>query len=444
VSDRRAHRGVAIALALAAACGPSVSTPADGGAGADAALADGPAPDADPDRAAVRGRVWAPNLAPGIAAAGEEMPVAGATVYLTARRPPPIPDHVYCTRCADVPAGADLSAPDGGFALAGIAPGTYWLVIEKGQFRRELQVELVAGRALEVAAADAMLPSEHAPERGLWIPRIAVAVGQYDRIEDVLGKLGLGTLDASARLLDPDGTFDAYFNQGVARIPTVGHVLDLLSDVDVLRRYHVVFLPCSYNIVGLDDPDLLRAIRQYVHDGGKVYATDWSGQVIDFAFPPQLELGDPYADTVGVYDPVSLTGSIGTAGSSMGATYDAEDAEAVDDQLAAWLGAQGIEAADFAITLNRNWLAALHRVQRGTSGGFPVYDQPRTWVAGSDPARAGKQPLSVTFEPTGCGRVLYSTFHTSPVSSFALSPQERILVYLLLEVAECSALPPVD
>jgi hypothetical protein len=95
---------------------------------------------------------------------------------------------------------------------------------------------------------------------------------------------------------------------------------------------------------------------------------------------------------------------------------------------------------------NRNWIQELHRFQRGTSQGFPVYDDPKTWVIGSNPTLNDdtKHPLSVTFEPTGCGRVLYSTYHTSISTVATLDPQERILIFLLMEVGGCSALPPID
>jgi hypothetical protein len=45
--------------------------------------------------------------------------------------------------------------------------------------------------------------------------------------------------------------------------------------------------------------------------------------------------------------------------------------------------------------------------------------------------------LTVTYEPAGCGRVLYSTYHTTANTPPGLAPQERILVYLIMEIGVC-------
>ena len=52
--------------------------------------------------------------------------------------------------------------------------------------------------------------------------------------------------------------------------------------------------------------------------------------------------------------------------------------------------------------------------------------------------------MTVTFEPTGCGRVMYSTYHTTAGRHAGLYPQERILLYLIMEIALCSDHPIVN
>ena len=52
---------------------------------------------------------------------------------------------------------------------------------------------------------------------------------------------------------------------------------------------------------------------------------------------------------------------------------------------------------------------------------------------------AGKQAQTATFEPTGCGRVLYTTYHSVPSEHVGLLPQERILAYLLMEIGVCTS-----
>jgi hypothetical protein len=75
--------------------------------------------------------------------------------------------------------------------------------------------------------------------------------------------------------------------------------------------------------------------------------------------------------------------------------------------------------------------------------GMPVYDTPKPWVTGSkmgEPAATNK-PIAVTFEPTGCGKVLYTAFQTANSGHAGLYPQERVLLYLIMEIQTCSDNP---
>jgi hypothetical protein len=104
----------------------------------------------------------------------------------------------------------------------------------------------------------------------------------------------------------------------------------------------------------------------------------------------------------------------------------------------------------FTATDNWNWIASLNPVQTGVDDeNLPVYDDPKAWVIGSGPSTGGqKKPLTVTFEPTGCGRVLFSTYQTAGGSSYdhhaGLYPQERILLYLIMEIGICNDVPIVE
>ena len=81
------------------------------------------------------------------------------------------------------------------------------------------------------------------------------------------------------------------------------------------------------------------------------------------------------------------------------------------------------------------------------NNGQPVIDMPKAWVTGSNSGPLGgggaKKPLTVTFEPAGCGRVLYSTYHTTEGAHLGLFPQERILLYLIMEIGVCSDNPVI-
>jgi hypothetical protein len=203
----------------------------------------------------------------------------------------------------------------------------------------------------------------------------------------------------------------------------------------------------------------LKNIRQFVAEGGKIYVTDWSGEVSDRAFPPQIELGDggfSTADSKGTYDPIALTGTLTQIGDADGSIYDADDGKAVDPDLNMWLGLQSGPTEDnpvpamynpdyFAVTHNWNYITKLTSVMKGTDDmGQPVYDDPKAWITGSDGSH-GVGPLAVTYEPAGCGKVLFSTFQTAGASASTmhagLTPQERVLLFLIMEISSCTKNP---
>lgn len=399
-------------------------------------------PDVLPEGATLAGRVWAPNQGPGQAPPGQEIPISGARVYLSLERPADLPDHVYCDACIAAPEASVLSGADGRFRLD-TEPGHYWIVIEKGQFRVEREIDVGAG-VTALPDAETTLPTTWTPSLGTFAPKIAVALGSNDRIEDILHKLGLSQIDAFE--------YDAASGNPMS-------VSTLLSDIDTMRRYHVIFFPCRgvmpIDVAAmLEDDAILTNIRTYVNEGGKLYVTDWSGEIADRAFPHQIELGDDGADSEGTYDPVTLTGTLSTIGDADGDLYDVTDATAVDPDLAAWLGLQGaplengsitgmIDANAFEVVDLWNWIRKLNAVPIGTDPqGLPRYDTPKVWLTGSRPGMSGgPKPIAVTYAPTGCGKVLYTPFQTATDTHNGLYPQERVLLYLILEIGGCSDVP---
>lgn len=438
----------------AAACGPSRGDRGDDTAGDDTGD-DAPPPDAYQGQyGSVSGRVWFPNQGPGQVPSGEEIPVFGAVVYVSTTRPAPIPQEVYCERCVDAPPNAVASMHDGSFQLNNILPGTYWFVIQKGQWRLERELTIGEGQLL-LTDAETTLPSSHDPANGAWMPKMAIVIGTHDYIQDVLGKVGIGNYNANThQFIDGGGEITVF--QGAQS------VRDLMNDIDLLRQFHIIFFPCNtgiddFGIPELNDQTALANLRRYVNEGGKLYVTDWSGEMMDRPFPPQITLGGG-VDSAGTYDPQPpFTGTLTSPGSANGSPYTSNDAEAVDQDLGSWLGLQFgptpndptptmYNPTNFQVTGNYNWISALASVQTGMDPeGLPVYDDPKAWVIGSGPSTGGqKQPLLVTFEPTGCGRVMFSTFQTATTRHAGIYPQERILLYLIAEIGVCSDTPIVD
>ena len=437
----------ALAVGSSLGCGPAGR--GDDGTGDDAP--DGPPPESF---ATLTGKVWAPNQAPGQAAPGQEIPIAGALVWITTAKPEPIPAGVYCEECVPTPQGGVLTAADGSFKLE-VEPGNYWLIIQKGQFRIEQMMGLSLG-ATALPANATTLPSQWKPEAGLYMPKVALVQGTNDDIEDILGKIGFGTMSGSTfgNPMGENGSEIAIYDYSNPTGPN--GVMTLLGNIVEMRKYHIIFFPCAVTMSGinteLSNQTILANIRRYVSEGGKLYVTDWSGEIADRAFPQQIELGDSGADSVGTYDPMTFAGTLTSSGDADGGLYNSGDGKAVDTDLASWLGLQmgpqengtsGLyNPNQFEVTDNWNWINKLNPVMIGTDmQGMPVYDAPKAWVTGSSPNSGGPKPQAVTYEPTGCGKVLYTTFQTAVGGHVGLYPQERILIYLIMEIQTCSDNP---
>ncbi|MEW5854927.1 MAG: hypothetical protein AB2A00_39490 [Myxococcota bacterium] len=421
-----------------------------GSGGGSTSSSGGPVP---PGSARVRGTVWAPGNAPGMVPLNEEIPVSGAVVYATTSRPDAIPQEVYCEVCTPLPPNWVVADAKGHFSLS-VAPGTFWLVIQKGQFRLEQQLILEEQEDRWLDSALTVLPSRHSPTEGMWIPRIAVAEGLWDNLEDILGKMQLGGVDASGYFTGTNGRFDLYINgsgdhadQSIADLPT------LMRNLDVMRQYHIIFIPCSNgsNTELFNSTQMRENIRQYVALGGKLYVTDWSSEWMDVVFPEFIRFQSDH-DTPGGATPSLYSEGDGTPG------YDSQHGRAVDERLRAWLHGQyapdqdgwgavsPINASDFYVEGNWNHIQSLESVLLGYDpNNNPVYEQAATWVEGDWNDGGGMHPLTVTFEPNGCGRVLYSTYHTTEGHHAGLVPQERVLLFLIMELGECRReRPPID
>jgi hypothetical protein len=349
----------------------------------------------------LRGKVSAPN---------GTMPIANALVYLTDAKPLPAPEKVYCDECVSLPdrSVSALSNERGEFDLGVKVVGKKFLVVQKGGFRRVREVTVAAGDA-SLPNALTSLPAKTDLAAGDEVPRMTVVHGGYDEIEASLQKLGI---DKSA-------------------IDTVGSALigvaakGFLTDVGKVNDRHIVFLPCGDFTQPMPNIDLSIEkgiqdnLRAFVAAGGRLYVTDWHYDFIARTFP----------------------GFVNFAGASEVAcsgcerqTYDA-DATVEDPALKSWLGAQSI--TNFKLQKNYTGISSV-QAQSVTVNGQTRTITPRVWVSGSRSGGA-KKPATVSFE-YGCGKVLFSTYHTEPFS-MDLTEQEKTLLGVLLEVNVCNGSP---
>jgi hypothetical protein len=345
----------------------------------------------------LKGTVMAPN---------GTVPVAGALVYLTAQRPEPTPARVHCDTCVQVgPTTPHAIANEKGeFSLGPKVTGAQFLVVQKGGFRRVREIYVQKGEET-LPTTLTTLPGKTDAARGDEVPKMTVVHGQYDEIEASLEKLGI---DKSA--------------MEIVTSPLVGDAAKaFLRDKARVDDKHIIFLPCgdytqpTPNVDLSADETIRSNLKAFVEAGGRLYVTDWHYDFLTKTFPGF----------------VSFEGESNVPCSGCGRlSYDAT-ATTLDPSLGAWMGAQGLST----FTLEKNY-TGISKVSSVTQGTKTI--TPRVWVSGSRAGQAPK-PATVSFEQ-GCGRVLFSTYHTEPFAS-TLTPQERALLGVLLEVAVCNDSP---
>jgi len=385
------------------------------------------------------GTVWAPN---GV------IPVAGALVYTSAGVPDGIPQEVYCAECEELDCDDRFTttAADGSFSLNTFAQGANYLVVQKGQFLRYTPINFGPG-AETLDDELTTLPGENDPDNGLFIPLIAVGDGTFDRLEDGLGKFGLGdTLieNFEERLVPGTEPFELWNN---GRDPTSdgftsqGTFAELISSPANLARYHMIFAPCSSDTYTDSlTPANIQNIRDWVAAGGRWYVSDWSNEWLIEVFPEyqQLNCSGGNCDN-GSYD------SLGTV---------------LDDGLLEWLEALPDPLKDInplndeshptlyqlpQVQTVDNWsdietiLPVL--VDDGMGGQIDVGH--KVWLEGPGGAVGGVHPLTVTGQ-FGCGKLQFTSYHMAEFFDYVgLSPQELVLLYTILEIGVCQeALPP--
>jgi hypothetical protein len=389
--------------------------------------------------ASVSGTVYAPNF---------EIPVSGARIWASKTQPEGVPETVYCAECVELDCEthpSTASRADGSFELA-LESGTWWIAIQKGQFLRLLELDIEPGTTA-LSTGMTSLPDRDDPSKGEYIPRIALAWGAYDRLEDGLAKLGLGdTLIDSEKhretLIPGTEQFAVWDNAGTdIELDVVGEFGELLEDAELLGQYHIVFVPCSNDFaLGDLDAQAKTNLREWVEQGGKLYVSDWSNEFVGETFAQYQDFWQDSgkADLPDQYD------STGTV---------------LDSNLLAWLqslppGLKDInsknEEVDFPsindlplIETVNNWsgVETTPSVMVDDGMGGQVDVGHKVWVEGPGDGSIigeGKWPLTISAE-YGCGKLMFTTYHTAEGSDayIGLTPQELVLLYLILEIGAC-------
>ena len=332
-----------------------------------------------------------------------DIPIAGALVYLSQKKPDPIPTGNFCDACValEKTVPQTLTKFDGSFELTANRLGKQFVVIQKGQFRRVVEIEVKAGD-VAMNKSDTILPTRSNTSTGDTIPSILVMDTSYDDIEETLVRLGVATVEKADQ----------------------AQRLAIMKDATRLAKYQIIFLPCGTCATRggssfQENDDALDAtaqknLKEWVQKGGKLYVTDFAYSFIN----------ETWKDYV-------------TFAPNRGCDTDSYDAPAniQDPGLKEWLDGQNNKTFEF----ENAWLK-IDRVNEVTvpdGAGGTKKVVPKVWASGFDAGR--NRPMTVSFEDS-CGRVLYSAYHTEGAAGRTgnqLLPQEKALMYVLFEVSTC-------
>ncbi len=363
------------------------------------------------------------------------VPISQALVYLTDRQPDPIPGQAYCDTCVKLSPleGYGYSKPDGSFEVPAYKTGKQLLVVQKGQFRRVREVDVQPGDQ-RADTTFTRLPGKNDPAKGDTIPKIAMVIGGYDKIDYSMAKLGIEEFYRYGDAPPP-------FPSNGPGIKTGKSGNDLLASGGELSKNHIVLLPCAtfgfdrneangQFICGAPTSGQKGALRTFVDGGGKLYVTDFSYEAVRQTWPGFITWYDDKMQPL--VDPAKGLGTACRSGA------ESTSGTVGDPGLKDWMTAIG----ETNIQLEASW----SRIQKVSSQpgvdatGKAVTITPKVWMS----SQVGGSPLpaTVSFEQK-CGRVLVSSYHCEGDNGAKLLAQEKALLYILLEVGVCvGQLPP--
>jgi hypothetical protein len=370
------------------------------------------------------------DLSGTVLAPSETFPIPGALVYITDGSGSEVPDNVFCYDCEDMTGKKwTLSNADGSWTIQDVPAGTRNIVTRKGFFQRQREIVVTGTESQDVPAELTTLPPAASGDGLDQIPNYAVLLNSYDRSEDLLAKLGLAEIGSDGHWMSGTEEFDAYNDSSMAS-SAIGDSSLIFADQETINHYHMIFFPCICNHLGStfvnDHVDML---RQYVADGGKLYASCWASQWAEFPFPDYIEFTGE--------DSLYVVGNVGHYSTSGTLTDDlmrewaavVTPTEDLDNYpfTGAYIKIDGINEVDDGMGLEDDdgWV------------------KPFTWVEDNSGTYAGS-PMTVTYN-FGCGKVFYSVYQVvESSSSTEIRPQEYVLLYVILEVGVCEGeyVPP--
>ena len=352
-------------------------------------------------------------------------PLYNAVVYLPSAPIEPFAATVSCEHCGTVsgkPVAATLSGVDGKFVLGGLPAGNNVpLVLQIGRWRRQVVVPEIKACTDNPMPAELTRLARNQSEGD--IPAMAIASLVFDPEECILRKIGIE--DSEFTVPSGPGRVHVFISgeggthlKGAETGPLNGA---LWGNAAQLKRYDVVIL--TTGATSGDGGQAARAsMVDYANAGGRMFVTSDSSSWIE-----ESSLRDTAVWT---------SGGNGTVKAEVDTSFP--KGKAMSD----WLTGLGATSEPGQIELrNTNWRASA------------VNAPAQRWLYTADPASSVQSftfntPLSAAPDQQ-CGRVAYSSYHVLPNGALnglefpaecddgPLSPQERVLEFMLFDLASC-------
>ncbi|MBI1944745.1 MAG: hypothetical protein HYS27_03560 [Deltaproteobacteria bacterium] len=320
---------------------------------------------------------------------GEGEPLAGARVYVVQ----PIDGIIY----------EDETLPDGSFTIAGIPTPQAGLQVraEKGGFVYtwdNVDVFSIADAPDGTNLTASVGCQELVPDDDR---RYLVVQGTFDKIEQVLSRMGLNNVD----LLE-----------GVPADPSELWSTAAFSNYETLSNYDAVFVNCGISetdlVLGLNTA-VKENLRRYIQEGGSLYVSDWAYDLVEAVWPDRIDfLSDDTENSAAEH------GEDGTYA-----------ADVLEPGLAEYVGAGRVD-----IGFNFGNFAIVSQVLSGVTTylradvGYRVNGGVSTLT---------DVPVTVGFSD-GAGRVIFTSFHQESDDAgnteILDGPEDLVLRYLIFSL----------
>lgn len=293
-----------------------------------------------------------------------------------------------------------VSDAEGAFLLEGVPAGTYTVHVERGSFRTEL--------------SDVMVEEEQTTDLdpGACIAPTEVTIAVYeghDRVQEVLERLGY-----------VDYTLFPTFHLSQDRDDnTPSWLPEAFGDYASFAEYDILFINCGAHAWALEGapPDALALamenLRRFVAEGGSIYFSDWSYDVLEALYPDAVDwMGD---------DAVYTDAQAGLRQPFIGNVLDAQMVEVLGNNRA-------------TLRYEQNRIAIPEALGEGTraliTADIDVSIDGTPYTQEGVPVLLEHQPTLLDPQASP-GRVIFTTFHNGSSNTSDMDELLRAIVYSL-------------